>query len=209
MTDERMNLVKPESSNVHFGKKYNKYDLSGEYGVGYCSNTNTEFYFDLEDYDKIKDYCWIEYDRKGYHSIEAWNLGIGGNITMNWLITGKNCDHKNRNPLDNRKFNLRPCTTRENAQNKSKSKNNTSGIIGVHWDKRIQKWVARIKTAEKRILLGNFSNKEDAIVARLKAEQKYFNEFAPQRHLFEQYKIIEEELSNDERRKNCSISAIS
>lgn len=37
-------------------KKYNTYDLSGEYGIGYTSK-GEEFYFDLEDYDKIKDYC--------------------------------------------------------------------------------------------------------------------------------------------------------
>lgn len=209
MTEERMKLVEPTSSSQHFSKKYNKYDLSGEFGIGYCSNTNMEFYFDLEDYDKIKEYCWIEYDRKGYHSLEAWNLGSSGNITMNWLISGKHCDHINRNPLDNRKMNLRPCTNVENAQNKTKPKNNTSGVIGVHWDKRINKWVSRIKIPEKRILLGNFNNKDDAIVARLKAEVKYFREFAPQKHLYEQYGIIEKEIGNDERRKNCSISAIS
>ena len=39
-------------------KKYNTYDLTGEYGIGWTSNTNEEFYFDLEDYDKIKEYCW-------------------------------------------------------------------------------------------------------------------------------------------------------
>lgn len=38
-------------------KKYNTYDLSGEYGIGYTSK-GEEFYFDLEDYEKIKDYCW-------------------------------------------------------------------------------------------------------------------------------------------------------
>ena len=37
-------------------KKYNTYDLSGEYGIGYTSK-GEEFYFDLDDYDKIKDYC--------------------------------------------------------------------------------------------------------------------------------------------------------
>jgi len=200
MTDERMKLVEPiSSSSQHFSKKYNKYDLSGEYGVGYCSNTDTEFYFDIEDYDKIKDYCWIEYDRKGYHSLEAWNIGVGGNITMNWLITGKNCDHKNRNPLDNRKINLRACTITENNRNRSKGKNNTSGVIGVNWNKNENKWVARIKTTEKRVLLGYFNNKDDAIIARLKAEQKYFGEFSPQRHLFKQYKIVEEGTNNDDR----------
>ena len=38
----------------HTKKKYNTYDLSGDYGIGYTSK-DEEFYFDLEDYDKIKD----------------------------------------------------------------------------------------------------------------------------------------------------------
>lgn len=38
-------------------RKFNTYDLSGKYGVGYTSK-GEEFYFDLEDYDKIKEYCW-------------------------------------------------------------------------------------------------------------------------------------------------------
>ena len=37
-------------------KKYNDYDLTGEFGVGWTKNTNKEFYFDLEDYDLIKNY---------------------------------------------------------------------------------------------------------------------------------------------------------
>lgn len=176
-------------------RKENVYDLSGEFGIGYCSNTGTPFYFDLEDYDKIKDYCWVEYVRGSYHSVEAWNIGSNGNITMNWLITGKNYDHINRNPLDNRKSNLRPCNLYQNAMNSSIMSNNTSGITGVNWNKSEQKWVARIQYYNKRILLGYFNNKDDAIKARLEAEAKYFKEFAPQKHLFEQYNI--EEISND------------
>ena len=53
----------------HKRKKYNTYDLSGDYGIGYTSNLNlngnNEFYFDLEDYDKIKNYCWC-FDDDGY-----------------------------------------------------------------------------------------------------------------------------------------------
>ena len=37
-------------------KKCNVYDLTGDCGIGYASNTNEPFYFDLEDYDKIKNY---------------------------------------------------------------------------------------------------------------------------------------------------------
>lgn len=41
----------------HINKKYNAYDLTKDYGKGYTLD-GVEFIFDLEDYDKIKDYCW-------------------------------------------------------------------------------------------------------------------------------------------------------
>lgn len=50
-------------------KRYNQYDLSGEYGIGYTSK-GEKFYFDLEDYDKIKDYCWHTKFLGSYDSFE-------------------------------------------------------------------------------------------------------------------------------------------
>lgn len=53
--------------------------------------------------------------------------------------------------------------------------------------------MAQIKYNYKRIFLGYYDDIEDAIRARLKAELKYFGkEFAPQRHLFKEYGIKEE-----------------
>lgn len=57
-------------------KKYNKYltdleDEHGLYGIGYCSNSGTEFYFDMQDYDVIKDYCWFEHVVRNYRVVEA------------------------------------------------------------------------------------------------------------------------------------------
>lgn len=174
-------------------RKCNRYDLSGEYGIGWTSNTNKQFYFDLEDYDKIKDYCWIEETgTTGYSSIRARVPGESRKVIMQWVIVGdKWYDHINRNPLDNRKENLRRATRTENNRNCSISKNNTSGIIGVGWNKRNNSWRVRITVDRKPIEIGSFENKEDAIKARLEAEAKYFGEFAPQRHLFEQYNINE------------------
>ena len=54
------------------------------------------------------------------------------------------------------------------------SKNNTSGKTGVTFNKRKQKWFAYITLKGNRIFLGYFENKEDAIKARLKAEEEYF-----------------------------------
>ena len=95
----------------------------------------------------------------------------------------------NRNELDNRKSNLRQCTQQENSRNRSIPKNNKSGYIGVCYNKRYEKWNSYICIDGKQYFLGYFSNKLDALIERLKAEKQYFGEFAPQRHLFEEYNI--------------------
>lgn len=173
--------------------KNNKYNLSGEYGVGWTSNTNEEFYFDLEDYDKIKDYCWhTSSNGSGYIRLQARERGTHKIVRMSKLITGYSyCEHADRNPLNNRKSNLRPATHKENMQNQSKRKDNTSGVTGVVWDKNLNKWRACIMVDGKNHYLGIFYNKEDAIKARLNGEVKYFNKgFEPQRNLFDMYGIV-------------------
>jgi hypothetical protein len=173
-------------------KKTNIYDLSGEYGVGWTFNTNQEFYFDLEDYNQIKDICWYEVIRHGVHSLEGQNCSTGITTSMHILLGYKYYDHIDRNELNNRKCNLRPASNSEQCQNRSKFKNNTSGVTGVHYDKNKNKYIARIQVNNKRIVIGNYDNKYDAIKARLTAEQKYFGEFAPQKHLYEQYMITQQ-----------------
>jgi group I intron endonuclease len=70
------------------------------------------------------------------------------------------------------------------------SPNNTSGFIGVNFDKRCNRWFATIVASGVYHCLGRFDNKEDAIRARLKGELQYFGGFAPQKHLFKEYEII-------------------
>lgn len=187
--------LKKESTSLRF-KKYNKYDLSGDYGVGWTFNTNKEFYFDLEDYEKIKNYCWYENKdyRNNYRRLVSRDPKTNEMVSMHQLIFEKNCDHKNRNTLDNRKNNLRPATNTENVQNQSRGRNNTSGFIGVSFHKTTNQWMAYIKPPNKKTKnLGYFNNKKDAIITRLKAEIKYFGNFAPQRHLFKEYGIVYQE----------------
>ena len=86
-------------------------------------------------------------------------------------------DHINGDSMDNRKSNLRICTQADNMKNQKKSKKNTSGHKGVCWASREKRWIAYIKVDGKNITLGYFKNKEDAINARLKAEEKYYSEF--------------------------------
>ena len=97
-------------------KKYNKYDLSGVYGVGW-TRKGEEFYFDLEDYDKIKEYCWY-YDNRYLKAKDIGYPSSNKKIRMHRLII--NCpddlepNHKNHNTLDNRKENLEIVTHQEN-----------------------------------------------------------------------------------------------
>lgn len=166
-------------------KKENEFDLSGEFGVLWETNTNKEVYFDLCNAEQVLQHSWHE-DSWGY-SATCIN---GVEIRMHTFLGCKGYDHKNRNKKDNRMENLRPCTTQQNLYNKSKSKRNTSGVMGVSWHNIADKWMARLSIDHKCIYLGLFVNKDDAIRARLNAEVKYFGEFAPQQHLYEQYGII-------------------
>lgn len=170
-------------------KKYNKYDLTGSYGIGWTSNTNKEFYFDLKNYEIIKDCCWAEITIKNVNRLIALHPDTKKHITMHELLGFKNYDHIDRNELNNLESNLRPCIQQQNTMNRSIHRNNTSGFTGVSWNKDSSKWCAQIGVDYETIYLGSFSNKDDAIKARLNAEEKYFGKFAPQRHLFEQYGI--------------------
>lgn len=156
-------------------KKYNIYDLSGIYGIGYTTKEE-EFYFDLEDYDKIKSYCWHINDQ-GY-VITTLNRK---NILMHHLII--NCsdnmeiDHKFHNNFDNRKESLRIVTPSQNQMNRRIHKNNTSGVKGVSWHKQIEKWRVYISINKKMTELGYFDSFEKAVNIRKKAEEKYYGEY--------------------------------
>lgn len=167
----------------NFEKRYNIYDLeSEEYGIGYTLK-GEPFWFDKEDYDLIKDYCW-NYNSYGYVVSTDCNHK---NINLHRLVMNANendvVDHKkhlsrNEHKVDNRKDNLRITTHQGNAMNKSKSIANTSGITGVYWHSQHQKWQVSIGYKRKQIHIGYFDNFEDAVKARKEAEEKYFGEYS-------------------------------
>ena len=81
-------------------------------------------------------------------------------------------DHIDGNGLDNKKTNLRSVTHKENAKNAKLCKNNTSGVCGVTWNKKSEKWMAQIKNDGWNLYLGLFEDKFDAICARRSAENR-------------------------------------
>lgn len=183
-------------------KQYNNYDLSGAYGVGLTSNTNKEFYFDLEDYDKIKDICWCESIDNGFSKLIGYDTKNNKRVRMHAYLGYSRYDHIDRNQLNNRKCNLRKCTQQENSMNRGLQSNNTSGFTGVCFNKQNQKWYAQLQvtiSGEKKHFQGTLrANFEDAKIDRLKLEAKYFGKFAPHIDLFEQYGItIQNELEKN------------
>ena len=54
---------------------------------------------------------------------------------------------------------------------------NTSGVRGVYYEKRSNKWRARLKFKGKTMSFGSYHRFEDAVDARRKAEQLYYGEF--------------------------------
>ena len=68
------------------------------------------------------------------------------------------CDHVDRDKLNNTRVNLRVATHQQNNQNHGRLRNNTSGYIGVCWAKGINKWQAYIKLDGRSRTLGRFDD---------------------------------------------------
>ena len=174
-------------------KKYNKYDLSKEYGIGFGSN-NKEFYFDIEDYEKIKNINWIV---KSNNYVEGMDEERNP-ISLHRLIMGfPNChvDHINHQTNDNRKINLRLVNRSQNQANTKLRIDNTSGTKGVYFNRLRGCWIGCIQVNHNKFSKG-FANKEDAIKYRKYLEDKYQKEYSYENSMY----------NNGRKKKNDFIS---
>lgn len=158
-------------------RKTNKYDLSGEYGIGYTSK-GEGFYFDLEDFEKIKEYCWYSTSNKYICGSLNGERILLHRLIMNVSVRELQVDHINHNTFDNRKNNLRIVSNSENNMNKDYQRNNKLGVKGVHKHTQHAGYCADIGVNGKTVHLGCFKNIDDAIKARKQAEEKYFGEYS-------------------------------
>ena len=78
--------------------------------------------------------------------------------------------------------NLRHHTNFQIIEKTTLYKNNKSGKTGVWWNNRSNKWLAYIRVHNKQINLGTYSTFEDAVKARLIAEDKYFKPLIEAKH---------------------------
>lgn len=82
-------------------------------------------------------------------------------------------DHKNGAEKGDGISNLRDTDQTQNMRNAKRHKTNKSGVTGVCWVEREQKWRAQIHIKGRCISLGHFDDFEDAVAARKAAEVKY------------------------------------
>lgn len=75
-------------------------------------------------------------------------------------------DHINRDKTDNRIENLRESSKIDNALNSKVYSSNSSGYVGVSYNKRAKKWVSYYYENKVRKHVGTFASAEEAYTAR-------------------------------------------
>lgn len=87
---------------------------------------------------------------------------------------GEEVDHRNGNPFDNRRSNLRKCTRAQNLANRRVRKDSVSGVKGVRYVKARGVFHVRLRGAH----IGSFKTLASAVRAHQKASKAHYGEFA-------------------------------
>lgn len=164
------------------------------FGKFKCDNdSSVEVYFSMEDYDAIKDYCWrIQRSCDGKYC-RVQTTYNNKTVSMHRLFDMYDADHINRNALDNRRENLDPSATRSDQNhNHSLRKDNKTGVRGLGYNNKCtnKPWNVQCQHNGELILSGRFSTKEEAILAILRTEMKYYPERSWQKQLMAEYNLI-------------------
>jgi hypothetical protein len=133
---------------------------------------------DAADYEWLKEYKWRFLGGDGVLGY-AYRCEHGKRIFMHREIMrtppGQVADHKDHNPLDNRRCNLRNCNRQQNSCNCRRARNQ-SGFVGVQpYGKR---WLAKIRSGGKTVYSEVFDDKVEAAKARDRQAYELFGPFA-------------------------------
>lgn len=132
---------------------------------GYNPLTGKLFILKRNKYVKGSPYI----DRRGYKGMRMGVRRGGKHVAVNysgavyawftgvWSDKGIHIDHINGDSGDNRIWNLRRVTVRENNQNRKKY-----DYPGAYWNKRLSKWQAQIRIGKTRVYLGLYITRAEA-----------------------------------------------
>jgi len=115
-------------------------------------------------------------NQHGYRLIRVDSVDYFAHRLAWMIITGEapnHIDHTNGVRSDNRWCNLRSVSNTENTRNAKQRTDNVSGVTGVGYYPKSNKWRARINDGKRTILLGYFTTYEEAVAARKAAEKVY------------------------------------
>ena len=164
---------------IHKNFKRNKYLKlkNKDYIIGYAGKT--KFYISTEDEYLLQFRCFSIHSK---HSPYLKCKINGQRYFLHNLIMrppeGLVVDHINGNRRDNRRSNLRVCKPSDNKKNlKQYSSSDTPNGVWYRKDRPNKPWGARIWVDNKRIGLGYYKTKEEAIQVRKEAEKKYYGEY--------------------------------
>ena len=127
---------------------------------------------DDEVYEYLMQWKWCTVYWKGsksFYAIRSNNISkkIGMHRVVleyyGYNLTGLEVDHKNHDTLNNQLSNLRPCTKRQNAENRI---DNTSGYPGVYWNKHDCKWFSMININGIKKYLESYNTAQQAFNVR-------------------------------------------
>lgn len=171
------------SDNVKRVKPSNEL-LRVEAGVAYFRiGNNLEFTVDEADIPLVLQYRWWAKKSKTTNSLQHYVISSGEKIRLHRLLINpgdhEEVDHKDRNPLNNCRNNLRVSDRSQNQMNAVRDKTGSSSKFhGVGWDKSRSKWVARVTAYGKTPYFRRFSDEIEAAKAYDVAARKYHGEFA-------------------------------
>jgi len=134
---------------------------------------------DDEDFAALAAHRWCLWSN-GKHEY-AMREASGRTVLMHRVILGAEkgqvVDHKNHNGLDNRRENLRLCSSQQNNFN-TRPLRGTSKYKGVSLEKRTGRWRAFIRVSYKKVALGYFASEVEAAAAYDRAAREHHGQFA-------------------------------
>lgn len=117
-------------------------------------------------------YVRITFDGTSYRAHRlAWAF-----MTGSW--PEKEIDHKDTNRVNNKWDNLRESTSQQNSFNRNTRSDNTSGVKGVYFIPKSNKWAGVIWLDGKRHYLGSFKTLEEATEVVVKERERLHKAFA-------------------------------
>lgn len=139
---------------------------------------------DDDDYPLVSQFRWFSWVSSSgtWYARRTVTDGSGrGSASMHRTIMcppdNLDVDHINGDGMDNRRENLRVCTTKQNCAN-TKLPLPKSGYRGVYYDADRRRWLAQVTINGRSKVVGRFKSPSQAAISRDLAAYELYGDFA-------------------------------